>query len=618
MSGSKNVFPGAGCRRFVVPAQGVSQPPPGDAVHAAVVAHAPRVRPLAACLAVALAAVQANAAAEPAGFTRALLPPRPNATLPVTSCADDGSPGTLRSVVASAATGDTVDMSKLACGTITLLTGQIEVHVDDLTIVGPGRDALAIDGNDSGRVFMHDGAGTLTLTNLTLTHGHVDSAAANPTLALGASGGCVLSKGLAAGTNGSVALLNAAVTSCRATVSALGAGLFSAAGGGIFAFNTLSVSNSILSSNSATGTMSGGGTGLHALGGGAFANKGITLSDSVVSGNSAIAGDITHFAQGGGLMIQAGTVSMTNSVVENNFAGCDTASSFCSVAFGGGVLASDGGTLSLSILSGNTAAASGTAQGGALHSASGLFGATVQISNTTISENRASSANNTGKGGGVYVFHIDQGISNSTISGNSATTGGGVFSDYNTLNVLSSTVSGNSAVKGGGIYLGHHSYYNQTHPMTVRNSTITANVATGSAGGAGIADTHTALGASTFQSTIIAGNIATPADNADLSASLNAIAGANNLIVAAQGVTLPADTISADPLLGPLRDNGGLTLTHALAPQSPAVDAGNNAAKLEHDQRGDGFTRSFGLAPDIGAFERTITPSTCYRRQPPC
>lgn len=606
MSGSKNVLPGRG--------------PRGAA------ARIPRLTPLAACLAVSLAAAQAAAASEPGGFAQAPLPPQLGASLPVTSCADDGSPGTLRSVVASAMTGDTVDMGKLACGTITLLTGQIEVHVDDLTIAGPGRDALTIDGDDNGRVFLHDGAGTLTLTGVTLTHGHADSAAANPTLALGASGGCVLSKSVT-GRNGSIALINAAVTSCKTTVSAPGTGVSSAAGGGVFASNALSLSNSIVSDNSAVGVITGSNTGINATGGGAFARYGpITLSDSVVSGNSATTGDpsAVHRAFGGGISANLGNVSVTNSIVENNFAGCNTPSSLCSAALGGGIYtgnnsAFQSSTVSSSVISGNKVTGSVKTLGGGIYNNNNSASRSLAIDNTTISENTASSTTGQVKGGGVFTYQGSLAVSNSTISGNSAANGGGIFADYDALTVSQSTLSGNSAAKGGGIYLGHAGYYSFTHPMTVRNSTITANVATDSAGGAGVADTHTMYGASTFQSTIIAGNIATPGDKADLSASVNAIAGANNLVVAAQGVTLPADTISADPLLGPLRDNGGLTFTHALAPLSPAVDAGNNAAKLERDQRGDGFPRSFGLAPDIGAFERTITPSTCYRKlRPPC
>src|SRR5262249_56717111 len=52
-----------------------------------------------------------------------------------------------------------------------------------------------------------------------------------------------------------------------------------------------------------------------------------------------------------------------------------------------------------------------------------------------------------------------------------------------------------------------------------------------------------------------------------------------------------------------LADNGGPTQTHALLPGSPAIDTGSNPASLTTDQRGGIFVRSFGAAPDMGAFE---------------
>jgi hypothetical protein len=57
----------------------------------------------------------------------------------------------------------------------------------------------------------------------------------------------------------------------------------------------------------------------------------------------------------------------------------------------------------------------------------------------------------------------------------------------------------------------------------------------------------------------------------------------------------------ADPKLGLLADNGGPTLTMALLPGSPAIDAGNTFLAPATDQRG--FSRPAGLAADIGAFE---------------
>jgi hypothetical protein len=65
----------------------------------------------------------------------------------------------------------------------------------------------------------------------------------------------------------------------------------------------------------------------------------------------------------------------------------------------------------------------------------------------------------------------------------------------------------------------------------------------------------------------------------------------------------PAGTSRTDPLIGPPQDNDGRTRTHALVAGSPAIDAGNNMAGLDTDQRGSGFARVVGSAADIGAFE---------------
>ncbi|MEM9530018.1 MAG: choice-of-anchor Q domain-containing protein [Pseudomonadota bacterium] len=59
-------------------------------------------------------------------------------------------------------------------------------------------------------------------------------------------------------------------------------------------------------------------------------------------------------------------------------------------------------------------------------------------------------------------------------------------------------------------------------------------------------------------------------------------------------------TSPIDPLLGPLQDNGGPTLSRALDPSSPAVEAGNPGCPAA-DQRG--VSRPQGAACDAGAFE---------------
>ena len=77
------------------------------------------------------------------------------AIIPVTSCADDAGFDTLRHAALVANPGDTVDLSALACSKITLQNGAIDVAATDLTIAGPGRDKLTIDGAKAGRVFKH-------------------------------------------------------------------------------------------------------------------------------------------------------------------------------------------------------------------------------------------------------------------------------------------------------------------------------------------------------------------------------------------------------------------------------------------------------------------------------
>src|SRR5687768_4536723 len=85
----------------------------------------------------------------------------------VYSCDDDGGPGTLRSLIAVAASGDTIDLRPLFC-TIEL-TGPITIPQDQLTLVGFDRFKLTIDGNQAGRVFDHTGTGMLHLQGMSVT-----------------------------------------------------------------------------------------------------------------------------------------------------------------------------------------------------------------------------------------------------------------------------------------------------------------------------------------------------------------------------------------------------------------------------------------------------------------
>jgi hypothetical protein len=77
-------------------------------------------------------------------------------------------------------------------------------------------------------------------------------------------------------------------------------------------------------------------------------------------------------------------------------------------------------------------------------------------------------------------------------------------------------------------------------------------------------------------------------------------------MAASANITLPGGTLSADPLLGPLANNGGPTLTMGLLAGSPALGVGSNPNDYTYDQRGPGFPRTVGGLTDIGAFQGTV------------
>jgi hypothetical protein len=165
-----------------------------------------------------------------------------------------------------------------------------------------------------------------------------------------------------------------------------------------------------------------------------------------------------------------------------------------------------------------------------------------------------------------------------------------------TLSVVNSTIAGNVAVfDGGGIRA-----LNDTG-TTLVNDTIAANTA-GTAGGG--LDTQSPSAPVTLQNTIVAANIAKGAPS-DCAAAGGAIAshGHNIHQSGACGLAGAGDK-SANPMLGPLADNGGPTRTMAVIFGSPAIDGGDPAACPATDQRG--VRRPQGTVCDVGAFEAAL------------
>ena len=312
-------------------------------------------------------------------------PSSPAAVFHVTSCADDDGPGTLRTIVAAAGEGDSVDMSTLSCSSITLTQGAVPVLLNDLTVSGPGAEALALDGDGASRVFVHPGYGTLVVQGLTLRNGATRVAGNKIT-----GGGCVASLGY-------VALDHSSVSGCYAS----GEGVY---GGGIFAYGVLLYDSSV-SGNVALGKSATFDTA--SFGGGIYARY-ARIADSTVSANRAthtFAYGKSGYDTGGGIFCDGGGTILA-STIEGNY----------SYRFGGGVSTYGRGVVDVinSTISGNSA---NTKTGGGIHMR--VYG-TANIENSTITANHAAI------GGGVYLRGLTQAftLQSTVISGNTAASGG--------------------------------------------------------------------------------------------------------------------------------------------------------------------------------------------------
>ena len=569
------------------------------------------------------------------------------ATFTVTNLADAGA-GSLREAVsfANASSGaDDIVFANGIVGTIELTSGELEV-TDSLTIAGPGRDELTIDAqHDSRLIDFSAPSGDLTLGGLNLINGQTtdDATAFNDT---SQNGG-----GIRFASSGTLSLISSQVFNSRT----LGSGVD---GGGIFVGSgNINLTNSSVSNNSSLG---GQGGGIFSAGGA------VVLSDSSVSSN------VTD-SDGGGIYSSAGSVSLTSSsvvgnqttdgngggistgsgslvTIESSFISDNSASNYgggISIGFGFSLAEPNSITIESSAIYSNRARTGGgisarrtdiTLNHSTLNNNVDTNRAGgIEINGGSITLNRAELNQNNGRGilanstdisitdstvdrndgGGILARASRVNISRSTLSNNVSRDSGAAFlSIESTLNLASSTVSGNVSLEdGGGLY--------GTGEFLIDGSTIFNNTALGVGGGIAVA-------AVTVQNSIIAGN----SDNGtapDINASQLTLT--SSLIGSNAGTDLAAAPIGSpdsagnligtaplpiDPLLGELDDNGGPTLTHALLPGSPAINAGSNELAINQDgaaqltdQRGsarfvDG--NESGIATiDLGAFEYNLS-----------
>ena len=154
------------------------------------------------------------------------------------------------------------------------------------------------------------------------------------------------------------------------------------------------------------------------------------------------------------------------------------------------------------------------------------------------------------------------------------------------------TISGNQALlgQGGGVM-------NAAGSLMMRSCTVGANAA---GGGGGVA---VASGNLRLANALVAVNSA--ADGPDClgtptSLGYNLIGNAAGCDPAAgEGDLLGSANSPIDPMLGPLQDNGGPTLTQALLFGSPAIDGADDGPMTDFD----GDPRPMGARYDIGADE---------------
>lgn len=497
----------------------------------------------------------------------------------------------------------TFDPDLFAAGPQVLWMAGFEFAISKaITITGPGRDLLALDAGDNSRIFrIDDGVSSRAIVNisaLTVRNGDLDE-----------PGGGIWSRE-------ALTLEAVAISDNRCTPSVSGSDNFWNGGGGIYIYNgTLLLVDSEVSDNWT-----------HLAGGGVLGSTSSTItifSSQILRNHGGDEGGGIGMSDGGSLTVfdslvadntssdDGGGIGLRSSISTLNLFGCTVIQNTRGPNANAGGIWSPGGNTVVTIEDclvadnigrGAFLAGSGTVtrchflrndssnDGGV---ATGRYGGGLRFSGNGHLQvvDCLFESNMAGNGGGLYVAGGSATVTRCTFFDNFCITSahGGAIAGSTNVTVENCTLSSNRAGptgQGGGVYIVGGNW-------TVRNSTISGNTSTM---GGGI---RLAGGSLTMHSAIIANNIAPTAK--DVSAI---VTGQFNLVEDSSGSVFmdSGNIFGVDPALGPLDDYGGLTWTHRLLPNSPAINAGSNPAGLTVDQRGN--QRVVGGQADIGSFER--------------
>jgi hypothetical protein len=177
--------------------------------------------------------------------------------------------------------------------------------------------------------------------------------------------------------------------------------------------------------------------------------------------------------------------------------------------------------------------------------------------------------------------------------------GGGGIHNYSNgmMTIVNSTLSHNESETGGGI--------NNAGTLTLNHVTMSGNIESGGGDGAALAN----FGTLTMANSIVANSINN--NNCFDWGSYTSYGYNISDDASCHFLTATGDISGTNPLLAPLADNGGGTMTHALLANSPAINhipPGVNGCgtTITNDQRG--IVRPQNSGCDIGSYEVENTP----------